>query len=108
MSRAVDIGDTISRWNPIPSPKIPQAAASATPAGPTEAQLRAQATQERVIAAQEQQLQREDAALTKQEETTAASRRARAARLSGRSLLMLDEVGIPAAGGQPIQNRLGA
>jgi hypothetical protein len=106
MSRALDVGDTLQRWNPMPQVKIPQPVA---PPGPTEAQLRAQATQERVIAAQEQQLQRESDTLGKQEAEAAASRRARSARLAGRSLLMLDEVGIPAAGaGQPIQNRLGA
>lgn len=69
------------------------------PQQPSAKQIEAQETQARLLAEQEKQI-------AQQETESAAARRARAARLSGRNLLMLDEIGVPP--GTPItQQRMG-
>lgn len=69
--------------------------------GPSAAQIQAQETQSRLAAEQERQL--------KQQETERlASMRARAGRMGGRSLLMMDETGFFADQPTGLQKRLGS
>jgi len=68
--------------------------------GPSDAQIQAQQTQERLARQQEAQLQQ-------QETERLASIRARAGRMGGRSLLMMDETGFFTDRETGLQKRLG-
>lgn len=68
--------------------------------GPSAAQIQAQQSQDRLARIQEQQL-------AQQETERMASMRARAGRMGGRSLLMLDDTGFFKDGTDGMQKRLG-